>query len=230
VGNAAAAWREESESQPRWRFCPGARSFTGEHADTGRAASDASNLVAGDTNGKRDVFVRDRSTGTTRRVSLRDDEGPLLDGHSDNPAISADGQRVAFETAAGNVFDTPGLDSNGFAVALRIRNTGSTLPISVRDDGAAFIGEAGRRPAISGDGNVVAFTSLNDLVDDDDNFAYDVNVHVVATGRGQRVSVDTGGAEGVGFFGPLPSSLNEDGRFVAFATGSVLTTDDDNSR
>ena len=33
--------------------------------------SDATNLVPGDTNGARDVFVRDRQTGTTRAGERR---------------------------------------------------------------------------------------------------------------------------------------------------------------
>jgi Tol biopolymer transport system component len=68
-------------------------------ADGRRVAfrSAASNLVPGDTNGTIDVFVRDLAAGTTRRVSLRSG-GAQPDDVSDEPAISADGRVVAFQS------------------------------------------------------------------------------------------------------------------------------------
>ena len=64
--------------------------------------SDASNLVAGDGNGTSDVFVRDRATGKTRRVSVSS-AGAEGNGASYNPSISADGRFVAFESSASNL-------------------------------------------------------------------------------------------------------------------------------
>ena len=62
--------------------------------------STATNLVAHDTNGKADAFVRDRKTGTTERVSLTSDGGQA-DGDSDGAVVSADGRTVAFESCDG---------------------------------------------------------------------------------------------------------------------------------
>src|SRR5262249_8085836 len=59
----------------------------------------ASNLVAGDTNGVLDVFLRDRNTGTTTRVSV-DSSGAQGNGASSSPSLSADGRYVAFQSAA----------------------------------------------------------------------------------------------------------------------------------
>ena len=53
--------------------------------------SDASNLVAGDTNGVRDVFVRDLQAGVTRRVSTGTGGRPA-NGESFFPSVSADGR------------------------------------------------------------------------------------------------------------------------------------------
>src|SRR5262249_18468776 len=73
-------------------------------------ASLASNLVPGDTNGYWDVFVRDRQTGTTERVSVASD-GTGADSDSyGGLAISADGRFVAFSSRATNL--VPG-DTNG---------------------------------------------------------------------------------------------------------------------
>ena len=74
-------------------------------------SSDATNLVPGDTNGTADVFVRDRQTGTTRRVSVGPG-GAQGNGDSVDPALSADGRFVAFESDATNLVpgDTNGVD------------------------------------------------------------------------------------------------------------------------
>ena len=77
----------------------------------------ATNLVPGDTNGCSDVFVRDRQTGTTQRVSVGPG-GAQGNGFSVDPAISADGRFVAFESRATNL--VPG-DTNDVARHLRPR-------------------------------------------------------------------------------------------------------------
>lgn len=64
--------------------------------------STASNLVPGDTNGTTDVFVRDRQTGTTERVSVSS-AGAQANDASTDPAISGDGTLVAFFSAASNL-------------------------------------------------------------------------------------------------------------------------------
>src|SRR5438105_2267721 len=64
--------------------------------------SSAANLVGSDTNGARDVFVRDRKTGKTARVSV-DSHGAQGNGDSEGPSISADGRFVAFYSDAANL-------------------------------------------------------------------------------------------------------------------------------
>jgi Tol biopolymer transport system component len=64
-------------------------------------ASTAPNLVRGDNNGVPDVFVRDRRTGVTTRVSVSS-TGAEANGPSGNPSISGDGRYVVFESQATN--------------------------------------------------------------------------------------------------------------------------------
>ena len=64
--------------------------------------SDASNLVAGDTNASTDVFVHDLQTGSTTRVSV-DSDGNQGTDHSYSPSISSDSKYVAFESLASNL-------------------------------------------------------------------------------------------------------------------------------
>ena len=140
--------------------------------------SDASNLVAGDTNGIADVFVRDRVARTTERVSVGP-AGLQLDTESGQAAISADGRFVAF-SSGGNVFvrdraaasteligrgAMPALSADARSVALndgdghvvvRDRVTGSTELVSVDSDGTPLPGDA-VVPTVSADGRFVAF-------------------------------------------------------------------------
>jgi hypothetical protein len=62
----------------------------------------ASNLVAGDTNGVQDVFLRNRATSTTTLVSLAH-TGALANGLSGSGYISSDGKLVAFQSDATNL-------------------------------------------------------------------------------------------------------------------------------
>ncbi|MDD3610733.1 MAG: IPTL-CTERM sorting domain-containing protein [Halothiobacillaceae bacterium] len=74
-------------------------------------SSYADNLVAGDGNGSTDIFVHDRQTGTTTRVSV-DSSGNEGNSYSYFPAISADGRYVAFYSYADNLVAG---DGNGAA-------------------------------------------------------------------------------------------------------------------
>jgi TonB family protein len=134
-------------------------------------SSDASNLVPGDTNGKPDVFVHDRQTGRTTRVSVASDNVQANSG-SCSPSISADGRYVAFESSADNL--VPG-DTNGtLDVFVNDRLTGRTTWVS----GNAESNANRRNISISADGRFVAFRSdASGLVPGDTNGKSDIFVH-----------------------------------------------------
>jgi Tol biopolymer transport system component len=69
--------------------------------------SDANNFVGSD-NGNQDIFVHDRKTKKTKRVSVRSNGAQANEG-SFAPSISADGRFVAFESMATNLV---GADDN----------------------------------------------------------------------------------------------------------------------
>ena len=176
-------------------------------------ASDASNLVAGDTNSLRDIFVYDRQTGTTTRVSV-DSAGGQADLESATPVLNADGRYVAFSSFADNLI--LGDTNEGSDIFVRDRLTGTTTRVSVYAGDIEAEGDA-LRPSISADGRYVAFDSDDwDLVWGDTNDVFDVFVHDRQTGYTTRVSVDDSGVQADG-----PSyrpSISGDGRFVAFYT------------
>jgi Tol biopolymer transport system component len=177
--------------------------------------SDSSNLVPGDTNGTFDVFVRDRMTNTTTRVSVASD-GTQANDRSDLPVISADGRYVAFPSPASNL--VPG-DTNGVRdVFVRDTVAGTTTRVSVASDGSQANGESALFfTAISGNGRFVAFGSFaTNLVPGDTNGAWDIFVRDRATNTTSRISLANDGSQGNGpSFAP---TVSNDGRFVAFVS------------
>lgn len=176
----------------------------------------ATNLVAGDTNGVGDVFLHDRQTGITTRVSV-DSSGIQGNGYSFNSPISADGCFVAFTSDATNLVAG---DSNAEPdVFVHDRQTGTTTRVSIDSAGRQGSGWCCDEASVSADGRFVAFTSdAPNLVPGDTNATRDVFVHDRQTGATTRVSIDSNGAEG-NSGGDLPS-ISADGRLVALKSWS----------
>ena len=177
----------------------------------------ASNLVSNDTNEGSDVFVHDRSTGRTTRVSV-DSQGTEADSNSSLPVLSADGSLVAFISEASNLVPN---DTNDTAdIFVHDRSTGRTTRVSVDSQGTEADSNSSL-PVLSADGSLVAFISeASNLVPNDTNDTADIFVHDRRTGRTTRISVEIEGGEGNVFRDRL--SLSGDGRLVAFATYPAL--------
>jgi Tol biopolymer transport system component len=182
----------------------------------------ASNLVDGDTNGAWDVFVHDRQTGQTSRVSVASN-GTQGNMGSSGGFISPDSRYVAFGSLAANLVES---DINGTSdVFVHDRTTGQTTNVSVASDGTQGNSGSGS-PSISSDGRYVAFSSLaSNLVDGDTNPAWDVFVHDRQTGQTRRVSVASDGTQGNGK--SYQSSISSNGRYVAFTSWASNLVDDD---
>jgi hypothetical protein len=185
--------------------------------------SKASNLVPGDTNGQRDVFVRDRQAGTTERVSVGI-AGTQADSGSYVAAISADGRFVAFVSNADNLVpDDTNLQNDIF---VRDRQAGTTERVNVGLNGDQA-NSTSDYPGISANGRFVAFTSLADnLVSGDNNGDYDVFVRDRQAGTTQRVNVGVGGVQT--YQGGAGAAISANGRFVAFNSTGALVSGDTN--
>jgi Tol biopolymer transport system component len=171
----------------------------------------SSNLVSGDTNGQTDVFVRDRTAGTTERVSV-DSLGIEGNGHSEFAAVSFDGQLVAFESFADNLISG---DTNAqMDVFVHDRSIGTTQRVSV--DSLGNEGNGGSYgPRVSADGSTVTFDSAaSNLVGGDTNGWGDVFARDQVGQTTFRVSVDSAGGEGNG--NSFNSALSDDGQVIAF--------------
>ena len=131
----------------------------------------ARNLVADDTNGSWDVFLRDLQTGVTERVSVSTN-GEQSNHDSARPYMSPDGRFVSFDSLASNLVAG---DTNGFLdVFRRDRLAGTTELVSVSSAGQQGSGNSGNA-AISADGSrVVFYSSASNLVAGDVNNSLDV--------------------------------------------------------
>jgi Tol biopolymer transport system component len=182
-------------------------------------SSDATNFVTGDTNAATDVFVHDRATGTTTRVSVATG-GAQADGGGYSPALSGDGRVVAWTSSATNLVrgDTNGLSD----VFVQDRSTATTTRVSVATDGdqanGGLLGSIGIVD-VSHEGAIVAFSSdATNLVSTDTNGETDVFIRDRRSGTTTRASVATDGTEGRA--GGVSPSISTDGRFAAFTSFS----------
>jgi Tol biopolymer transport system component len=188
-------------------------------------ASDATNLVADDTNSATDVFVHDRQAKTTVRVSVGPG-GAQTDQVSASPRINGDGSVVAFVSAAHNL--AAGDTNDVPDVFVRDLKAGTT--VEVKTGGGQPGNGASSSPALSADGRFVAFaTEATNLVPGDTNDAADIVVFDRVSGGLERVSVGPGGA--LGDRAADTPSISADGRFVAFSSEATnLVSGDTNKR
>lgn len=184
----------------------------------------ASNLVAGDSNDAADVFVYDRLTATSQRVSVGSD-GSEAAGASGFATLSRDGRFVGFTSNATNLV-TP--DSNGAEgdVFVHDLQTGDTTRVSVATNGEQANDPCNGPLSISADGRSVAYhCRASNLTASDTNGQDDVFVHHLGTGTTEAVSVDDYGVP----VGGRDAAMSGDGRFVAFLSFSEsLAADDTN--
>lgn len=185
----------------------------------------ATNLVPGDTNGDAvieqgsDVFVHDRKSKTTTRVSLTNTGGQAWGGASGGPSISADGRYVVFLSSATNLLG-PGGDTNSASdVFVRDLQAATTKRVSVGSGGTQANDHSFNDPdAISADGRYVVFQSDADNLAGagaDTNGETDVFVHDHLTGNTTKVSRSPGGeANGWSDF----ANISADGRTIVYAS------------
>ena len=136
-GGELGRLRCNSQTDTTWRVSLGSGGAQGNGSSGGSTISAngrfvafswvATNLVPDDTNGKSDIFVRDRKTSTTIRVNFGPG-GVQGNGGSGIATISADGRFVAFKSGASNL--VPG-DTNETQQDIFVRQTGTTERVSL---------------------------------------------------------------------------------------------------
>jgi Tol biopolymer transport system component len=176
----------------------------------GRWPGRGSNLVSGDTNGSEEIFLRDRQSGETTRISVSSN-GAQADNGSFYPAISGDGRFIAFMSDATNLV---GGDTNGFSdIFLRDRQTGTTTRVSVSSNGTQADNISESYVSISADGRLSPLLPTRPIwwVGIPIGVA-DLFVHDHQTGTTERISLDSNEVQAERLLQP---SISADGRFVA---------------
>jgi len=183
--------------------------------------------VITDTNAKADVYRRDVSAGTTLLVSRRDSDVATATGDSSSPAMTADGQLVAFSSSATDLTATADTN-NANDIYLRDLNTGTTSLISRTPGGQPGNGES-VRPSYGG--TRIGFSTLaSDLVAGvtDTNATYDLVVHDLGTNSTRLLSRrPDGNASAAGTVDFPGISLSTDGTAAVFSYGGPELSDVD---
>ena len=210
--------------------------------------SKATNLSGLDDRRAEDVYLRDLLTKETTLISVG--AGEKDHGVSHSPAISADGGRIAFTSAANNLVEDDTNQTSDVFVAdvasgeltrVSVDSDGNQMGHFITTESATVDREGAGSPEISGDGEVVAFAAHpNNLVPEDDNDNIDVFLHEIELGTTERVSVGSDGSDGYSdedkecgendecsrYIASGDASLSHDGRMVYFFSGAPLLTED----
>lgn len=197
--------------------------------------SNASNLASADSNFTSDIFVRNRSAGTTTLVSVNLAGTSGANADSALPAISGNGQVVVFESSASNlVTGISGLTGKNNIYARNLA-AGATVLVSINPAGTASGNRDTFRADVSADGRVVAFDSnASNLTAGDVNNSDDVFARNLVANNGQAANTtEAVSAKAAGFFtgdrGAGQAAVSFSGQFVAFRSDAIgLTSDDTN--
>lgn len=188
--------------------------------------SSSPNLVPGDTNNTGDIFVRDRVTGQTTRISVSS-AGLQGNGNSFDADISADGRFVVFTSAASNL--VAGDTNNAPDIFCHDRQTATTTRVSVGTGGAQIMLSLGANTgSISADGRYVAFASAdNNIVPGDNCIHDDIFCHDRQTGVTSLISISN--TIGQTFNARYNPEISDDGNFIAFDSAALdLVSNDTN--
>jgi Tol biopolymer transport system component len=187
--------------------------------------SEATNLVDDDENSTGDIFLIDRDAdegSRISRISVDSDEEEGT-GASSNPSISADGRYVVFQSDATDLVEND--DNNATDIFLRDTTEGTTVRISVDDEGEEADADS-QNPRISSDGAYIVYeSSATNLVDDDENNAIDIFRYDRVNGTTIRASLDSDEEEGDA--DSTAPAINSDGSLVVFASLATNLSDDD---
>ena len=154
-------------------------------------SSDATNLVAGDTNGCGDIFEKDLVSGNLTLISTNV-SGVAGNGYSYNPSISADGTKLVFESGSTNLVAGSAPFTN--AVFVKDLTTGEVTLVTSQNTGYPKVTYF-FNPVISADGTKVAFQTPETLTANDHNNGFDIYVMDIATGVKTLVTINDAGVQ-----------------------------------
>ena len=182
-------------------------------------SSDATNLVADDTNAQTDVFVHDTTTNTTTLIS-RTPQGTPANDWSGNPAISGDGTTITYSSAG---TDLVADDTNNTDDVFVFDTTTDTTTLISRTPTGTPANDWSGSPAISADGTTVTYASnATDLVADDTNAQRDVFAYDTTTDTTTLISRTPTGTPANGISGTYsPAAISDDGTTITYESAAT---------
>ena len=191
--------------------------------------SKATNLVAGDNNSKKDIFLWRARTGTVELVSVPS-AGGLADGDSYDATVSGNGHFVVFTSDAVNMSTTP-KGKSLYNIFLRDVANAKTEMLSM--DPTVKTGGNGVKASISFDGNRVSFCSPSGtLVANDNNKIWDIFLWERGKPALRRISLTHDGQERLqgdeSASRQVASTLSGNGRYVVYSTTAPNMVPGDN--
>jgi len=191
-------------------------SFSVNHTgDRVAFSSDASDLVPGDTNGYRDVFIRDTGAGATLMASIGIN-GVASDGPSNEASISSDGRYVIFTSSADNL--VVGDTNNASDIFVRDLQANSTVLVSVGVSGVGPGNRASYSPIASANGRRVLFRSKAGNLGPGTFSSGTENLFLRDLDLAKTFTVTTNGVS------PIAVAITPDGQFVCHASTMVGRT------
>jgi Tol biopolymer transport system component len=182
--------------------------------------SDATDLVAGDTNLNTDVFIKDLITGTITRISTSSSNAEASGGYSREGVFSPDGTKVVFASNATNLVAG---DTNGSSdIFMKNLVTGTVIRVSTNAAGTQAIDGGSLTPVFSPDGTKIVFVSdANNLVPGGTQGDLDIFIKDLVTGVVTLVSTSSSGAQGSYVNGSFNPVFSPDGTKVAFVSDAT---------
>ena len=183
----------------------------------------ANNLVAGDTNETGDIFVYDRQTQQTTRVTVSS-QGEQANGFSDFPAIAGNGRMVVFRSQAKNLTEIRTENELDIYVYDRLTQEVRFIPQAEWGTIANHWSDA---PTISFDGRYIGFSTIADnILYQDQNDNWDIFIHDQVTGHNTLASVASSGEPANGLsYSPV---LADSGRDIVFESVAPNILPDEN--
>ncbi len=186
--------------------------------------SEATNLHPKGINEDPDILVHDRVTGKTEMVSLSSQGQPYW-GNPSNPAISADGRYVVFQSTHEKL--VPGYTNWEPDIFLHDRQTGKTTLIPP-ERGTERQGKPSANPAISANGRFIVFQApRSKLLSDDAGSKQDVFLYDRESGKTIRISTASNGEAGNKW--ATRPAISGDGNSIAFQSTSANLVAGDNN-
>lgn len=180
-------------------------------------------FTGGDAGNDSDVFIHDRNSGRTTRVSVKANGKEVPGADSVEASISANGRYVAFASDGRFVKK----DRNNYAdVYVKDLRTGK-LTLASLDTQNQQVDANATEPALSADGRHVAFLTDGAFDPNDTNGYRDAYVRDLDTGKTEWASLSSSGTQGDSDVTDN-ISISRDGRYVAFdSPDQHMTADSD---